>query len=83
MFRSGSVVTMGKEHDHSVLLQPLCFSRGDEVVDDDLSSIVEISKLSFPNGQRLWAIDGISVFVGKNGKFGQWRIDGLESSLLG
>ena len=40
-----SIVSVREGHDHSGSLEPLSLSRGDELIDDDLASVGEVSEL--------------------------------------
>lgn len=48
VFSALTIVAVGKEHDKSTLTQPLVFSSGNELIQHDLSSVDEVTKLSFP-----------------------------------
>ncbi len=48
---------------------PFGLRAGDELVDDSLGVVGEITELSLPDDQRFGAHDGISVFKPQNGTF--------------
>lgn len=53
---------MGQEKSDVAGLVPLALCRGDEVVEDHLGSIEEVSELGFPQDQEVRVAQGISIF---------------------
>lgn len=53
MFPYHALHAMGKKKYNAILPHPFGLPRADELVDDTLSSIVEVAKLSFPNHQSI------------------------------
>src|SRR5690606_19360995 len=53
---------MGKQHHETVGAAPLGLCTGDVLVDDDLCTIIKITKLGFPHGQRLRVCQCVAVF---------------------
>lgn len=51
----------------------------DECVKDDLGSIEEITKLSFPEGQQLWALNAHSIFKPQDSLFWQRAVANLRA----
>lgn len=56
-----SIITMGEEHNETVLDIPLLLTGSDELVDHDLGSIGEVTELGFPNAESSGTCLGISV----------------------
>lgn len=53
MFPYHALHAMGKKKYNAILPHPFGLPRADELVDDTLSCIVEVTKLSFPNHQSI------------------------------
>jgi hypothetical protein len=51
---------MGQQHDKAGLTHPFGLSRGDELIDDALGSVVEVSKLSLPADQGVGVGHGVT-----------------------
>lgn len=51
---------MGQQHDKAGLTHPLSLSRGDELIDDALGSVVEVSELSLPADQGVGVGHGVA-----------------------
>lgn len=66
MFWSLPVHSVGQHHDDARLDTPLSLSTADQVVDHDFSPVHEISKLGFPNDQRVRIYNRVTVFKPKN-----------------
>ena len=56
------LISVWQQEDDSGVLAPLGSSRGDELVDDGLGTIGEVTELCFPQHQGIWASNRISVF---------------------
>ena len=80
MLWSLSIISVRKEENKSVLNVPLGFSRHQELINDNLSSISEISKLSLPESECVWMSLGVSELVSHNGKFREMGVGGDEFS---
>jgi hypothetical protein len=67
VLRALTVVTMRKRQDQTGALQPLGFSRGNELVDDTLSVVGKVTELSLPHnkgvrrGQRVTILEAKAV----------------------
>lgn len=83
MFGALALVSMGKKHHHSGQQTPLIFARGDELIDDDLRAIGEITELRFPEHESLREIAAEAVFEAENGGLGKGRIIDFEPALIG
>jgi len=75
-----SIVTMGKEHDETVLDIPLRFSRDNLGVNHDLSTVGEVTELGFPEAESVRVGLGVSVFESKDSVFRQVRASSDEVS---
>lgn len=64
-----SIVSVGKEHDETVLNIPLRFSRDNLGVNHDLSTVGEVTKLGFPKAESVRVSLGVSIFESKDSVF--------------
>lgn len=65
VFRTLSIVTVGQRHNKTGALQPLGLSRCDELVDDALRVVGEVTELSFPHHESVGRGQRISVLESK------------------
>ena len=79
MFRSLSVEAMGQIHNQTSALQPFPFARSNKLVNNDLGTIDEITKLSFPYGERIGGNKGITKFETESAILRQGRVTNDES----
>lgn len=79
---SPSVITMRQQHHKTVSDVPLSLSRANELVDDGLSSIGEITKLSLPDNQVIGVGHGVAQLKAQNSELRDIRIRGNESATL-
>lgn len=61
VLRALSVHPMWKIHHKTILNTPFALARSQIIVNDDLSSIGEVTELSFPDCQSVWIGQGIAV----------------------
>ncbi len=61
VLRSLAFVAVRQQHDESGQQVPLGFAGGNELVDDDLRAVDEVSELRFPQHQRFGEIAGVAV----------------------
>ncbi len=73
MLRTLALIAMGQQHDETRHAQPLRFTRGDELVDDDLGAVGEIAELRFPQHQRLRFGEAVAVIEAEHAGFGERR----------
>lgn len=66
VFWSHSFVSMRQKHHQSRLTNPFRLSWRDELINDALSCVGEISELSFPNDKRVRIDHRITEFESKN-----------------
>lgn len=70
---------MGQRQDNSNLSNPFGLTSGDDLIDDALGCVVEISKLRFPDDQGVGVGHGESSFESEDTVFGQRAVaDGVR-----
>lgn len=74
MLRSLTIISMRKKHDQTILDIPFGFSRADELINDYLSTVCEISELSLPKSQSIWMGLCVTKFVSEHSKLREMRI---------
>ena len=62
-------VTVRQQHHQTTHPAPFLFARGDELVDNHLSTVSEVTELCFPDSQSAWFCGGITVFKRQHGFF--------------
>jgi hypothetical protein len=62
-------------------LQPFPLAGSNELINDDLSAVGEITELGFPDCQRVGADEGVTQLEAKASEFGQRRIADNELGL--
>ncbi len=75
-----SLVAVGQEHDQRRALAPLVLGDYQEVVDDDLGPIDEVTELRFPGHQRVRRLDRVAVLKAQRGVLRKERIAYREES---
>src|SRR5581483_1566911 len=83
MFRTLSFIAMREQHHHAGKEVPLGFSGADELVDDGLRHVDEVSELSFPEDKRLGIVTAVSVFEAENSSLRKRRVVDLATGLIG
>ena len=81
MFRPLPFIAMRQQHDQARHAQPLGLARGDELINDYLRAIGEVTKLTFPQHHRLRIGQRIAVIKTKHAKFREQRIEGFKLRL--
>jgi hypothetical protein len=61
MFWALTIHAVGEQHDNTTLDIPLSFGTYDEVIDNDLSTICEISELAFPANKVIGSSKRITI----------------------
>ena len=75
---------MRQEQHQAVLLAPLVFCGGKELVDDDLSAVGEVAELCLPNGEGFRAGQGVAVVKAQYRVLAEVRIvDGKAAFFAG
>src|SRR3954447_15529685 len=80
MFGSLPLEGVRKQHDEPTGPQPLGLARSDELVDDALPPIREITELRFPQHQGLWVGKRIAIFEAKHPEFTERAVAHFEAS---
>uniref|UniRef100_A0A146YLN3 Uncharacterized protein n=1 Tax=Fundulus heteroclitus TaxID=8078 RepID=A0A146YLN3_FUNHE len=79
MFWTHSLHAVGQQQNDAVLPDPLGLTRADELVDDALRRVVEVSKLSLPQDQRVGARHGEAQLEAQDAVLGQRAVaDGVR-----
>src|SRR6266852_5797492 len=81
MFRSLPFQSVRQQHHEIGPLSPLRFCTGDELIEDNLSTVCEIAKLRLPHSQRLGSLQTVAILEAKDRIFRQGTIDDVESRL--
>ena len=68
---ASTVVTVRQEHDEARLHIPLALTRCDELINHDLSSVGEVTKLSLPQNKSGWVTLGVTLLEAKHSILGQ------------
>src|SRR5579872_6826742 len=74
MFRTLSLIAVRQQHHEAREQIPFVFARGNELVDDDLRAVGEISELRFPQNQSLGVIAAESILESDYSRFRKRRI---------
>ena len=78
-----SLVAVGEQHHKPAHPLPLGVGRSDELIDDHLGTVHEISKLSLPDRERRGIGEAVAVLEAQHTRFGEDAVVGLEARLLG
>ncbi len=65
-----------------VLLLPLLFGGGDELVDHDLRAVAEVAELRFPQRQRQRIRHAVAELEAEHGVLAQAAIEHIEARLI-
>ena len=79
MLRPLTLVAVRQKQCKAAQTAPLCVTRADELVDDDLGAIREVAELAFPDRQRIRLGRRVAVLESEHRLFRQQRIDNPES----
>mmetsp|Transcript_8973 Transcript_8973/g.15205 ORF Transcript_8973/g.15205 Transcript_8973/m.15205 type:complete len:223 (+) Transcript_8973:754-1422(+) len=71
MLSALAVITMRKKHNHSTLSVPFVFTRCNELINHDLSSVDKISELGFPKNKRIRILERVAMLKSQHGKLRQ------------
>src|SRR5713226_9234202 len=71
MLRALTLIAVRQQEPDTGRLVPLLFARCDELIDNDLSGVDEVAKLSFPQHQRGRRRDAVAVFEPERARFAQ------------
>ena len=82
MLRALSIITMRQEHNETVLDVPLLLTRANELIDHDLSTVSEVTKLSLPKDESVRVGLGIAILETKDSVLREMRVGSDEVSCL-
>src|SRR5713226_7987323 len=82
MLRSLALVAVRQKHHETGRQIPFIFAGADELVDDDLRAVGEITELRFPQNERLRIVAAETVFETEAAGLGKRRVVNLAESLL-
>ena len=82
MVRSLALVAVRQQQYHAGALAPLLLCAGDELVDDDLGTVGEVTELSFPEHERVGPFDRVAVLETHRGVLTQQGVIDPEASLV-
>src|SRR5690348_8474099 len=71
VLRSLAFVSVGEKKNEAAQQSPLVLARRDELVDDDLRSVSEITELGLPKGKRFGIVAAVAVFKSHDARFRQ------------
>lgn len=84
-----SVHAVRQHHNDARLLSPLCFRTHNEVVDDDLSAVHEVTELGLPNHKAVGVGDRVAVLEAEHSELAEMAVgdsdlvrNGLEEAEL-
>jgi len=77
-----AVVAVREEESKAGGGAPFRFGGGDVLIDLGLGAVGKIAKLSFPEDEHIWAVEGVAVIEAENGGFGEGAIVDAERSLI-
>lgn len=77
-----AVITVGKGHDEAGTLHPLALTRGKELINDDLSSVGEITELGLPHVEAVGVLEGVTVLETEDTILGEGRVRDDELALV-
>ena len=80
VFGASTVVAVRQKHHEAGLDVPLALTRGDELVDHDLSAVCKVTELSFPKDKSGGVSLGVSLLKAKYSVLGQVRVGGNETA---
>src|SRR5579871_5175417 len=83
MFRPLALVAMRQEHDEAREQIPLCFAGTNELVDDRLCDVDEVSELGFPEDKGFGIVAAVSILESENSGFGERGVVDLAAGLAG
>ncbi len=78
VLRTSTLVPMRQQHHEARLAQPLRLACRDELVDDDLSTIDEVTELRLPQNKGIRRFRTVAKLEPKDTVFGQQRVGNLK-----
>ncbi|QTK80393.1 hypothetical protein AT6N2_C2847 [Agrobacterium tumefaciens] len=81
VFRTLTFVAMRQKADQTGHAKPLAFTRRDELVEHDLSTVGEVAELGFPERQRIRTGQRVTIFETEDRLFRKHRVDDFVTGL--
>ena len=82
MFRPKALVPVRQKHDQTTLAIPFIFHCRDELVNDDLRAVREVSELGLPNSQAVGILHGIPKFKSQHAIFRKRGVGSCEKAVV-
>ena len=73
---------MGEHQSDAIHTAPLHLTRGNELINHDLSAVGKVAKLGFPNHQGIGVVRSVTVLKAQHGFLGQNRVNDHERRLI-
>ena len=83
MLRTLALVAMRQQQDEAAQQSPLLLAGADELVNDDLRAVGEVSELRLPKGQRLREVAAEAILVAQDGSLAQLGVVDFDLCLRG
>lgn len=77
-----TIISVWKRHDKTGPLHPLDLTGGNELINDTLSIIGEVTKLGLPHDKGVWRGEGVSVLESKNTKLREGGVGDNKLALV-
>ena len=77
-----AVITVGERHDEAGTLHPLALTRGKELINDDLSSVGEITELGLPHVEAVGVLERVTILETEDTILGEGRVRDDELALV-
>ena len=77
-----AVITVGERHDKAGTLHPLALARGKELINDDLSSVGEITELGLPHVEAVGVLERVTILEAEDTILGEGRVRDDELALV-
>lgn len=77
-----TIVTVRHGHDQTGTLEPLDLTRGNELVNDTLSVVGEVTKLSFPDDKSIGRGEGVTILEAQDTELRQAGVADAEGTLV-
>lgn len=82
VFRTLTIVTVGQVYDQASALEPLAFTSGNELINDTLSVVSEVTELSFPDSEGVRRHEGVAEFETECTILGKVRVADNKAGLV-
>src|SRR5690349_13304819 len=82
MFRAGALEAVGQQEHEAAELLPFVFAARDELIDDRLRDVPEITELRLPQDEAPGAIEAEAVFETEHAGFAQGAVDDFDGTAM-